>query len=107
MKKKCNRKKCASFFLCAVLLLMTLCSCGGQTAETEEVLSEPVTITMILRANPNTGIKDQEELIEAFNEAYDGIYSMDVTWIMETEEEERQNMKQLNVTDSLPTIFNI
>ena len=52
---------------------------------------------MILTVNPTTGKKNEEELVNAFNEAYKGIYHMDVEWIMETEEEYRKNLKRLNV----------
>ncbi len=64
-----------------------------------------VEIPIILMVSPSTGVKSDEALVESFNEAYDGIYHLDVEWVMETEQEERQNMKRLNVTDDLPSIL--
>ncbi len=95
-------KKCLLFCL---LFLLLLPGCGAKSEESAGNEAGAVSISMILRVNPNTGIKDQEELVAAFNETFAGVYEMDVTWIMETEEEERQNMKQLNVTDSLPSVL--
>ena len=43
--------------------------------------------------------------MEAFNEKYDGKWQADVEWIMETEEEYRQNLKRQNVTDTLPAVI--
>ncbi|MCD8217478.1 MAG: ABC transporter substrate-binding protein [Clostridiales bacterium] len=64
-----------------------------------------VEIPIILMVSPTSGIRSDEDLVEAFNEAYEGTYYLDVEWVMETEQEERQNMKRLNVTDDLPAIL--
>ncbi len=98
-------KICKKFLLFCLLFLLLLPGCGAKSEESAGNEAGAVSISMILRVNPNTGIKDQEELVAAFNETFAGVYEMDVTWIMETEEEERQNMKQLNVTDSLPSVL--
>ena len=60
---------------------------------------------MILTVDPTTGKKNEQDLVEAFNQAYQGTYRLEVDWVMETEEEYRKNLKRLNVTDELPAII--
>ena len=60
---------------------------------------------MVLIVDSSTGIKNEETLINTFNEMYEGTWHADVEWIMETEEEYRQNLKRQNVTDTLPTVI--
>ena len=66
---------------------------------------ESVEIPIILSVNPTTGKKENSEVIEAFNKAYEGRYRMQVEWVLETEEEYRQNLKRMNVTDTLPAVI--
>ena len=82
-----------------VLLSMTLSGCSQNTAQIEAQTQE-VSIPVILIVDSSTGIKNEEALIERFNEMYDGKWQADVQWIMETEEEYRQNLKRQNVTDT-------
>ena len=65
--------------------------CAGQT-EKEDTGKEEVSIPIILTVDSSTGIKNEEDVVEAFNEKYDGKWQADVEWIMETEEEYRQNL---------------
>lgn len=60
---------------------------------------------MIFTVNPTTGKRSNQELAEAFNTEYKGRYQVDVEWVLETEEEYRQNLKRLNVTDELPAVI--
>ena len=78
--------------------------CAGQ-AEKEDGGKEEVSIPIILTVDSSTGIKNEEDVVEAFNEKYDGKWQADVEWIMETEEEYRQNLKRQNVTDTLPAVI--
>ncbi|HIS48814.1 MAG TPA: extracellular solute-binding protein [Candidatus Scybalocola faecigallinarum] len=87
-----------------VLLSMTLSGCSQNTGQIEAQTQE-VSIPVILIVDSSTGIKNEEALIERFNEMYDGKWQADVQWIMETEEEYRQNLKRQNVTDTLPAII--
>ncbi len=86
-------------------LSLSLIGCGTQEANAETEADEPVEISIILTINSNSGVKTDEDVVNAFNEEYEGIYHVNAEWIMETEEEERTNMKQLNVTDELPTVL--
>lgn len=53
----------------------------------------------------SSGIRNEEDVINAFNQKYDGTWQADVEWVMETEEEYRQNLKRQNVTDTLPAVI--
>ena len=95
----------------ALLLLMMLCGmtaagCAGTEREsTVEEEGSVISIPIIFTVDPTTGKKNNQELADAFNEAYAGQYYLDVEWVLETEEEYRQNLKRMNATDSLPAII--
>lgn len=89
----------------AALLLAMLVSGCSETAEQTSGGEEEVSIPMVLIVDSSTGIKNEEELITEFNRIYDGKWQADVQWIMETEEEYRQNLKRQNVTDTLPAVI--
>lgn len=89
----------------AALLLAMLVSGCSETAEQTSGGEKEVSIPMILIVDSSTGIKNEEELITEFNRIYDGKWQADVQWIMETEEEYRQNLKRQNVTDTLPAVI--
>lgn len=88
----------------AVALLFTGCGSSQRAPEKPKEL-EVVKIPIIFTVDPTSGKKNNQELAEAFNEAYAGKYYLDVEWVLETEEEYRQNLKRMNATDSLPAII--
>ena len=88
----------------ALLLAVTVSGCSDGTAQTESGGGE-VSIPIVLTVDSSTGIRNEEELITTFNEMYDGKWQADVEWVMETEEEYRQNLKRQNVTDTLPAVI--
>lgn len=98
------------FKMASSLLLLAVCGlclggCRPAPHEAGQTGREEVHIPVTFIVDPNTGNRENEALVEAFNEQYQGIYYVDVTWIMETEEEYRQNLKRLNVTDNLPAVI--
>lgn len=96
------RKIIRGLVLMAAVLYMT----GCQTQSTvETVEDEVVKIPIILTVNPSTGIRNDEELVNAFNREYEGVYQVEVEWTMETEGEYRNNLKRLNATDELPAVI--
>lgn len=102
-KIKICRQTCCGMLFLAVFFLA---GCGVK--ETESSLPkdrEEVKIPVIFTVNPITGKKSNQELVDAFNAEYKGQYQVDVEWVMETEEEYRQNLKRLNVTDELPAVI--
>ncbi len=94
-----------SAFLCVVLIVMLLVGCESEEETKTQNSQSEIKIPMILTVDPSTGKKNEEKVVVKFNEEYDGIYEIDVEWVMETEDEYRQNLKRLNVTDKLPAII--
>lgn len=90
--------------VCAGLLLLT--GCGKK--DTVTVLTESgetaVSVSILLRVDPETGEEDYTDLIEGFNAEYAGQYRIDAQWIKETEQGYRERLKILNVYDQLPVI---
>lgn len=87
-------------------MLVLLAGCGRKEPEASEQRNqEEVEIPVIFTVNPTTGKKSNQELTEAFNAEYRGRYRVEVEWVLETEEEYRQNLKRLNVTDELPAVI--
>lgn len=90
--------------LIPLIFSVTLAGCAAQ-AEPREDSREEVAIPMELIVDTSTGNKNEENVIQAFNKIYKGKWHADVEWVMETEEEYRQNLKRQNVTDTLPAVI--
>lgn len=91
--------------LCILLPVLLLIGCGQKQTEETAQADETIEIPMILTVSPSSGKKSEQDVVDAFNTAYQGKYHIAVEWIMETEEEYRQNLKRLNVTDKLPAVI--
>ena len=95
-----------TFFLLMMLCGMVVSGCAGTESEnTVKEESSVISIPIIFTVDPTTGKKNNQELADAFNKAYAGKYYLDVEWVLETEEEYRQNLRRMNVTDSLPAVI--
>lgn len=99
-------KKFKRAVLAALMIAVLLAGCAKAQEDTGAAkVRDEVEIPVIFTVNPTTGNKSNQELVEAFNEEYAGKYRLEVEWILETEEEYRQNLKRLNVTDALPAVI--
>lgn len=98
-------KRSISSGLCGLLVILLLVGCERKEQTEAEHTPEEIKIPMILTVDSSTGKKNEQEVVERFNQEYEGIYQVDVEWIMETEDEYRQNLKRLNVTDDLPAVI--
>ena len=76
-----------SVLLCVVLIVVLLVGCKSEKEKKTANSQNEIKIPMILTVNPSTGKKNEEKVVEKFNEEYDGIYEIDVEWVMETEDE--------------------
>lgn len=105
-KKIQNSSRGIAAVLCAAMVaaLSAGCHVADRNEQMEEENGETV-IPVIFTVNPTSGKKNNQELAEAFNKEYQGKYRLEVEWVMETEEEYRQNLKRQNVTDTLPAII--
>ena len=88
----------------ALLLAVTAAGCSEKNVQAPGG-EEEVSIPVVLIVDSSTGIRNEENVIQEFNWIYDGKWQADVEWIMETEEEYRQNLKRQNVTDTLPAVI--
>lgn len=88
----------------ALLVAVMTAGCSEKTVETENDDKE-VSIPIVFIVDSSTGIRNEENVIAEFNRIYEGKWQADVDWIMETEEEYRQNLKRQNVTDTLPAVI--
>lgn len=91
--------------LVTICMTSLLAGCTGDQKKTKSTKAEEVQIPMILTVDPSTGKKNEENVVEAFNEKYKGKYQVLIDWSLETEDEYRQNLKKLNVTDKLPAVL--
>lgn len=66
---------------------------------------ETVEIPVMFRLDPQTNEAENLELVQAFNEAYEGKYHVEVEWLVETEAGYRDRIKQLNALDKLPAVI--
>lgn len=104
MKKQHIKKTIRSMFI-FLLMICLLTGCKTSEKKQAEESKEPVKISIILTVDPSTGMKNEQKVVEAFNKKYKGTYELDVDWIVETENDYRQNLKRLNATDELPDII--
>ena len=102
-KSKARRSVCILLSLCLAAVLLG--GCGKKQIQQTDNEEEAVEIPMILTVSPTSGKKSEQELVDAFNITYKGKYHIAVDWIMETEDDYRQNLKRLNVTDKLPAVI--
>ena len=102
-KSKARRSVCILLSLCLAAVLLG--GCGKKQIQKTDNEEEAVEIPMILTVSPTSGKKSEQELVDAFNITYKGKYHIAVDWIMETEDDYRQNLKRLNVTDKLPAVI--
>jgi ABC-type glycerol-3-phosphate transport system substrate-binding protein len=101
-----NKYRILSVFVTLILLTSLLMGCADSVESSEETKQDEVIhIPVIFTVNPQNGSKSNQDLVEAFNEAYAGKYQVDVEWVMETEEEYRKNLKRQNVTDTMPAVI--
>lgn len=86
-------------------VLSGLCILAAGCAREKETKAEPVVIPAIFGIDSETGIAENKDLIERFNEAYEGRYVISPEWMMGTPESYRARLKELNAVDKLPAII--
>lgn len=98
-----KNRKCR---MVGILLLLLFCfaGCAGKAEEVNEE-EEAVVIPVMLRMDPQSDEASNLDLVEAFNETYEGKYHVEVEWLVETENGYRTKLKQLNATDKLPAVI--
>lgn len=86
-------------------MCLCLCMMMGGCEHVQETKSEPVVIPAIFGIDSETGIAENKDFIERFNEAYEGRYVIEPEWMTGTPESYRARLKELNAVDKLPAII--
>lgn len=104
-RKKTRIKRALAVCVLMGFMVYFVAGCENQVTFREQSRQGVVSIPVILTVDPSSGRKNEEELVKAFNQEYQGKYQVKVEWIMETEEEYRKNLKRQNVTGELPAVI--
>lgn len=81
------------------------CACQREEGGIGGAKKETVEIPVIFQVDPASDHKSNEELVEAFNQEYQGKYHVSVQWMFDTTSAYRTQLKLLNVTDELPAVM--
>lgn len=87
-----------------LLLLTGLSGCERHEEERENIVEETV-IPVTFLVNADTGQNENEDLVTAFNQAYEGVYRVEVEWLSDDAEGYRSRIKTLNGLDKLPAVI--
>lgn len=101
MKRIRMRKIQAAMLICVMVLLS---GCSKADTQVDTSLKE-IEIPITFLVNPDTGENENQELVDAFNEEYEGVYRLSVEWITDTAEGYRSRIKTLNGLDKLPAVI--
>lgn len=77
---------------------------NNQIDNIETQQSNEITIPVIFLIDAASNIKNNEDLVNEFNEEYKGKYRLEVDWLHGTASTYRSKIKMLNVVDELPAI---
>lgn len=83
------------------LCCMTMAGCSHEMDAQEE----PVIIPAIFLIDSETGMAENKDFVDRFNEACEGKYMIQVEWMTGTAESYRTRLKELNAIDKLPAII--
>jgi ABC-type glycerol-3-phosphate transport system substrate-binding protein len=103
-------------FIKRIVLLLSMCifciislnECNSKTVDKTDYNDEykkEIVIPTIFLVDAATNIKNNEDLVNGFNEKYKGKYRIEVEWMTGTASDYRSRMKMLNATDELPAII--
>lgn len=97
-------KKSWSVILIVCISFCWLAGCQKEQKESVEK-EEEVVIPAMFCVDPGTDQEQYQELVESFNEAYQGKYRVEVEWVTATEQAYREKIKVLNALDKLPAVI--
>lgn len=100
-----KKKGIVCAFICIIFLALTMSGCSDNEEQQDSGEEEEVVIPVIFREDPQNGERSNQNLVEAFNQAYEGQYRVEVEWVVENETNYRQKIKELNALDQLPAII--
>lgn len=89
-------------FILLFSILLTGCKAVKENSTKQK---SPIIIPVCFLVDQESGQSENIELVNAFNEAYKGIYQLDVEWITDSAEGYRARLKRLNGLDQLPAVI--
>lgn len=104
-----NKAKRLSLFLSiCIFCIFFLSDCNSSDigkSQKCKVQAKEIVIPAIFLVDTVTNTKNNEELVNSFNEKYKGKYKIQVEWMADTASAYRSKLKILNATDKLPAII--
>ena len=101
-------KRISLLFSICIFCIIFFSECNssdiGKFKESKEDVKEIVIPTIFL-VDTVTNAKNNEDLVNSFNEKYKGKYRIEVEWMTDTANAYRSRMKMLNAIDELPAII--
>jgi len=101
-------KRISLLFSIFIFCIIFLGECSSRdivkTNESEEYEKE-IIIPVIFLVDSSTNTRNNEDLVNSFNEKYKGKYKIKVEWMSGTASSYRSRIKLLNATDELPAII--
>lgn len=106
LKVRVKRSGSRGLLFCIVFTLMLFISGCGHEKEAEKTGQADATgIPVTFLINPATNLSENKDLVEAFNEEYEGEYYVDAEWLTESTSGYREKLKQWNILDEMPAVI--
>lgn len=101
-------KRISLLFSICIFCIISLSECNSSDMSKIKKSGEQekeIVIPTIFLIDTVTNTKNNEELVNSFNEKYKGKYRIEVEWMADTASAYRSRLKVLNATDELPAII--
>lgn len=103
-----NIKRIGLLFSIFIFCIISLGECSSSDIDKIKVSGEytkEIVIPVIFLVDSATNTRNNEDLVNSFNEKYKGKYKIEVEWMSGTASSYRSRIKMLNATDELPAII--
>lgn len=98
------RKRRITAVILVCIMAIGLLGCGMSEGTITDADSE-VVIPVMFRIDPSMDQGQYREMVEGFNQLYEGQYRVEVEWVTATEQGYREKIKLLNALDELPAVI--
>lgn len=103
-----NIKRISLLFSIFIFCIISLGECSSSDIDKIKDNGEytkEIVIPVIFLVDSATNTRNNEDLVNSFNEKYKGKYKIEVEWMSGTASSYRSRIKMLNATDELPAII--
>lgn len=88
-----------------IILTAAMCFMMAGCGKAADKVAEPVYIPAVFLIDSDTGLAENKDFVERFNEVYAGKYVLQAEWMTGTPESYRARLKELNAVDKLPAVI--